>query len=627
MQIITSLEELRQKAVGYRAVPVAGELFSDVRTPIEVLRILKNVSSHCFLFESVENQEIWGRYTFLGFDPKEEIAFTGGKNPRGRIEEVLKEYKSPRMENLPSFTGGLVGYFSYDYVKYSNPKLKLDAKDEEGFKDVDVMLFDKVIAFDNVKQKIIIMVTVKTDELEKNYENAVQTIKKIAKLIIRGEMKKEQPGCLKTEFKPLFQKDEYCRMVEKAKEYIYQGDIFQVVLSNRLEAEYEGSLLNTYRIMRTTNPSPYMFYFSSDDMEVAGASPETLVKLENGVLHTFPLAGTRPRGKDRQEDLALEEDLLADEKECAEHNMLVDLGRNDIGKISKFGTVEVEEYMQVLRYSHVMHIGSTVRGQIRDDKTALDAVEAVLTAGTLSGAPKYRAMEIINELENNKRGIYGGAVGYLDFTGNLDTCIGIRLAYKKNGKVFVRSGAGIVADSVPEKEFQLIGTIEPDIKVIRNDEMTVEEVKALNPQLIILSPGPGRPDQAGICEEVVKKLGSSIPILGVCLGHQAICEAYGGKIIHAKKLMHGKTSIARLDRSRVLFKEMDAEIKVARYHSLEADPDTLPAELFVTAMADGEIMAVEHKKYPVYGLQFHPESILTPKGIDILRNVVESIRK
>ena len=426
MQIITSLEELRQKAVGYRAVPVAGELFSDVRTPIEVLRILKNVSSHCFLFESVENQEIWGRYTFLGFDPKEEIAFTGG----------------------------LVGYFSYDYVKYSNPKLKLDAKDEEGFKDVDVMLFDKVIAFDNVKQKIIIMVTVKTDELEKNYENAVQTIKKIAKLIIRGDMKKEQPGCLKTEFKPLFQKDEYCRMVENAKEYIYQGDIFQVVLSNRLEAEYEGSLLNTYRIMRTTNPSPYMFYFSSDDMEVAGASPETLVKLENGVLHTFPLAGTRPRGKDRQEDLALENDLLADEKECAEHNMLVDLGRNDIGKISKYGTVEVEEYMQVLRYSHVMHIGSTVRGQIRDDKTALDAVEAVLPAGTLSGAPKYRAMEIINELENNKRGIYGGAVGYLDFTGNLDTCIGIRLAYKKNGKVFVRSGAGIVADSIPEKEFQ-----------------------------------------------------------------------------------------------------------------------------------------------------------------------------
>ena len=463
MQITTTLEELRQKAAGYRAVPVAGELFSDVRTPIEVLRILKNASSHCFLFESVENQEIWGRYTFLGFDPKEEIAFTDGDDPRERIETVLKEYKSPRMENLPSFTGGLVGYFSYDYVKYSNPKLKLDAKDEEGFKDVDVMLFDKVIAFDNVKQKIIIMVTVKTDELEKNYETAVQTIKKIAKMIIRGEMKKEQPGCLKTEFQPLFQKDEYCRMVERAKEYIYQGDIFQVVLSNRLAAEYEGSLLNTYRIMRTTNPSPYMFYFSSDDMEVAGASPETLVKLENGVLHTFPLAGTRPRGKNRQEDFELEKDLR----------------RNDIGKISKYSTVEVEEYMQVLRYSHVMHIGSTVKGQIRDDKTALDAVEAVLPAGTLSGAPKYRAMEIINELENNKRGIYGGAVGYLDFTGNLDTCIGIRLAYKKNGKVFVRSGAGIVADSIPEKEFQeCINKAKAVVEAIEKaQQMAVEEGK------------------------------------------------------------------------------------------------------------------------------------------------------
>ena len=470
MKITPTLEECKNIAAegDYGVIPISTELYADMTTPIEVLRILKKVSGHVYLLESAEADKRWGRYSFLGYDPLLEITCYNGMTTikseltsrtdsgdvRGIIRSVMEENKSPKLPGLPSFTGGLVGYFSYDYIKYSEPTLRLDAKDEEGFKDVDVMLFDKVIAFDNVKQKIIIMVTVKADELEKNYEDAVQTIKKIAKLIIRGDMKKEQPGCLKTEFKPLFQKDEYCRMVENAKEYIYQGDIFQVVLSNRLEAEYEGSLLNTYRIMRTTNPSPYMFYFSSDDMEVAGASPETLVKLENGVLHTFPLAGTRPRGKDRQEDLALEKDLLADEKECAEHNMLVDLGRNDIGKISNYGTVEVEEYMQVLRYSHVMHIGSTVRGQIMDDKTALDAVEAVLPAGTLSGAPKYRAMEIINELENNKRGIYGGAVGYLDFTGNLDTCIGIRLAYKKNGKVFVRSGAGIVADSIPEKEFQ-----------------------------------------------------------------------------------------------------------------------------------------------------------------------------
>ena len=256
------------------------------------------------------------------------------------------------------------------------------------------------------------------------------------------------------EVKPLFDKDTFCGMVERAKKYIYEGDIFQIVLSNRLSAPFEGSLLNTYRMLRTLNPSPYMFYFSGTDMEVAGASPETLVKLENGILHTFPLAGTRPRGKTEAEDKTLEAELLEDEKELAEHNMLVDLGRNDLGKISKFGTVEVEKLHSIERYSHVMHIGSTVRGEIKDEFDALDAINAVLPAGTLSGAPKIRACQLIGELENNKRGIYGGAIGYIDFTGNMDTCIAIRIAYKKNGKVFVRSGAGIVADSVAEKEYQ-----------------------------------------------------------------------------------------------------------------------------------------------------------------------------
>ena len=375
------------------------------------------------------------------------------KHPGEKIKEILKEYTSPKIKELPTFTGGLVGYFSYDYIKYSEPKLNLDADDEEGFKDVDLMLFDKVIAFDNFSQKIIVIANAKTDNLEEDYNKCVDEINKIIELIKTGEMVNVNPGKITSEFRPLFTEKEYCEMVEKAKHYIYEGDIFQVVLSNRLEADYEGSLLNAYRVLRTINPSPYMFYFSSDDIEVAGASPETLVKLEDGVLHTFPLAGTKPRGKTKEEDDELEKKLLSDEKERAEHNMLVDLGRNDIGKISRFGTVEVENYMDILRYSHVMHIGSTVKGEIRDDKTSLDAVDAVLPAGTLSGAPKIRAMEIINELENNKRGIYGGAIGYIDFTGNLDTCIAIRTAFKKNGKVFVRSGAGIVADSVPESEY------------------------------------------------------------------------------------------------------------------------------------------------------------------------------
>ena len=274
------------------------------------------------------------------------------------------------------------------------------------------------------------------------------------KLIRNGEKKKEDDGRLLGKVTPLFDKEEFCSMVEKAKNYIREGDIFQVVLSNRLSAPFEGSLLNTYRVLRTINPSPYMFYFSGTDMEIAGASPETLVRLKNGILHTFPLAGTKPRGKTAEEDRALEEELLADEKELAEHNMLVDLGRNDLGKISRFRTVQVEKFHTIQRFSHVMHIGSTVRGEIREDKDALNAVEAVLPAGTLSGAPKIRACQIIGELEKNRRGIYGGAIGYIDFTGNMDTCIAIRIVYRKNGRVFVRSGAGIVADSVPEKEFE-----------------------------------------------------------------------------------------------------------------------------------------------------------------------------
>jgi anthranilate synthase component 1 len=301
---------------------------------------------------------------------------------------------------------------------------------------------------------MIIIANAATDNLADNYIKAVEDITAIIELIKHGEEADIEPARMKSEYRSLFDEKNFCEMVEKAKKYIYEGDIFQVVLSNRLEADFEGSLFDTYRVLRTINPSPYMFYLSGDDIEVAGASPETLVKLENGVLHTFPLAGTRPRGRDAAEDKELERELLADEKERSEHNMLVDLGRNDIGKISKFGSVEVEKYMSIERFSHVMHIGSTVKGDIRDDLSATDAVDSILPAGTLSGAPKIRACEIINELENNKRGIYGGAIGYIDFTGNLDTCIAIRIAFKKNGKVFVRSGAGIVADSVPEKEFR-----------------------------------------------------------------------------------------------------------------------------------------------------------------------------
>ena len=471
MKIMPTLAEVKEIAstAKYTVLPVSCEILSDFITPIETMKILKNVSEHCYMLESAQADETWGRYTFLGFDPKMEITCIGGMmngvleagklkyvtgNPSDYLRKVLSQYKSPRIEGMPPFTGGLVGYFSFDYLGYSEPSVRTQAEDSEKFRDVDLMLFDKVIAFDNIRQKIILIVNMALDEVETNYNKAVWELRQLIQLLRSGEKKDEPGGKLLGEVTPLFSREQFCGMVEKAKNYIREGDVFQIVLSNRLSAPFEGSLLNTYRVLRTINPSPYMFYFSGTDVEIAGASPETLVKLENGVLHTFPLAGTRPRGKTEAEDCALEAELLADEKELAEHNMLVDLGRNDLGKISKFGTVQVEKLHCIERFSHVMHIGSTVRGEIREDKDALDAIEAVLPAGTLSGAPKIRACQLIGELENNKRGIYGGAIGYIDFTGNMDTCIAIRIAYKKNGKVFVRSGAGIVADSNPEKEFE-----------------------------------------------------------------------------------------------------------------------------------------------------------------------------
>lgn len=467
MRFSPSLEEVRRIAADgrYNVLPVSCEILSDITTPIEAIKKLKNVSTHCYLLESAQQNEKWGRYTFLGYDPKMEITCMNGEMKAGNIRiktddpsaflrQILADYKSPRFANLPPFTGGLVGYFSYDYLGYSEPSVRTDVQDTEAFKDVDLMLFDRVIAFDNFRQKIILIVNMPLDDPETGYNKAVMELKQMRELLCHGAPKEEPGGRLLGEVTPLFDRESFCGMVEKAKHHIREGDIFQIVLSNRLSAPFEGSLLNTYRVLRTINPSPYMFYFSGTDVEVAGASPETLVKLEDGVLHTFPLAGTRPRGRTDEEDRALEAELLADAKELAEHNMLVDLGRNDLGKISRFGTVQVEQLHTIERFSHVMHIGSTVRGEIRPDRDALDAIEAVLPAGTLSGAPKIRACQLIGELENNKRGIYGGAIGYIDFAGNMDTCIAIRIAYKKNGRVFVRSGAGIVADSVPEKEFE-----------------------------------------------------------------------------------------------------------------------------------------------------------------------------
>ncbi|MDR2393609.1 MAG: anthranilate synthase component I family protein [Treponema sp.] len=461
-------ESLKTLAQAYPLIPVFKILPAHTRSPLDTFRILKTLSRQCFILESLEDTEHWGRYTFLGYDPKLEITCTNGtvriKNgtclqfqthdPGSYIKHILEENRSPCLPELPPFSGGLVGYFSYDYIKYQEPTLNLDAADAEGFKDLDLMLFDKLIAYDHTLGRLILINHIKTNALKENYNRALGELEHLAALIQTATVVEPMPLRICSSFRWLFDKEQYCTMVQRAKAYIREGDIFQVVLSNRLEAEAEGSLFHTYQVLRRLNPSPYMFYFSSDDLEIAGASPETMVKLVGDEVFTFPLAGTRPRGKTQEEDAALEQDLLRDAKELAEHTMLVDLGRNDLGKIAAFGSVRVKKYRSVEKFSHVMHLGSTVQGRLVAGKSALDAIDAVLPAGTLSGAPKIRSCQIINELENNKRGIYGGAIGYLGFAGAMDTCIAIRLVFKKNGKVFIRSGAGIVADSVPSLEFE-----------------------------------------------------------------------------------------------------------------------------------------------------------------------------
>jgi len=449
----------------YKVIPVCKEIYADIITPIAMLRKLAQQSQQYYLLESIEGGERWGRYSFLGFDPvvhvtcKNHIVAVEGsetksietQNPMDVIREILAEYKSPQLSYMPPFTGGFVGYFSYEMIGYTEPVLKLK---NSNFQDVDLMLFDKVIAYDHLKQKISVVVNMKAKSGELGYQKAEQEIERIVQMITDSTPLPMEAADAAPEFTCNVTKEEYCAMVERTKEYIFNGDIFQAVISRRFEAEYKASLLNTYRVLRTTNPSPYMFFLQNGDVQIAGTSPETLIKLAGEKLTTFPVAGSRPRGKTQEEDESLEQELMADEKELAEHNMLVDLARNDVGRIAAYSSVKVEAYQIIHRYSKVMHIASIVGGKLRKDKDACDAIAAMLPAGTLSGAPKIRACQIIDELEPQARGIYGGAVGYLDFSGSMDMCIAIRMAVKKENKVFVQAGAGIVADSVPETEYE-----------------------------------------------------------------------------------------------------------------------------------------------------------------------------
>lgn len=462
--IIPTYEQAKQYEKDYTYIPVCREILADDVTPILMLRKLAALDEQYFLLESVEGGNL-GRYSFLGYHPKLSVSCKNGVvkvkengmvrilsgKPKEALQSLLEQYRSPQIEGLPTFTGGLVGYFAYETIQYAEPKLHIKQSDVNDF---ELMMFDKLLAFDQVMHKLCIIVNARTADGEAGYNKAVEEIDTfIETLRITEPIPYEKPQKA-PEFTCNLSKEEYCSMVEKTKHYIKEGDIFQGVISRRFEADYEGSLLNAYRVLRTTNPSPYMYYMQIKDMQIAGTSPETMVKLTNGRLMTFPVAGTRQRGKSIEEDQALEKELLADEKECAEHNMLVDLARNDLGRIAEYGSVKVADYMAIHRFSKVMHIASTVVGELAKGKTCADTIEALLPAGTLSGAPKFRACEIIDELEPEARGVYGGAIGYMDFSGNLDVCIAIRTAVKKGKKVYVQAGAGIVADSIPENEYQ-----------------------------------------------------------------------------------------------------------------------------------------------------------------------------
>lgn len=497
-------DTIRKLAKKYTVIPISRELFGDSTTPIAVIRKLAQKSSRYYLLESVEGGEKWGRYSFLGCDPvmrvtcrriQEKLPENGcgsdaedsgerdsteaklskeGRNRKvagvvieenGRkrrietarpleiLRDILKDYKAPVLPELPPFTGGFVGYFAYSMIGYAEPVLDIK---EGNFSDYDVMLFDKVIAYDHLRQKLILIVNMKTDRVTENYGKACVELEKLEALM-RGELPEPEFEKEEIHFTCATAKEDYCRQVERTREYIRSGDIFQAVISRQFQSTMRQNLLNAYRVLRTTNPSPYMVYLHTEDEELMCTSPETLVRLGKGRLATFPVAGSRPRGRTEDEDRALTEELLRDEKELSEHNMLVDLGRNDLGKISRFGSVAVTEYQMVHKYSRIMHICSQVEGDLREDLDALDAIEAVLPAGTLSGAPKIRACQIIEELEREPRGIYGGAVGYIDFTGNMDTCIAIRMAVRKDDVVYVQAGGGIVADSVPETEYEESG--------------------------------------------------------------------------------------------------------------------------------------------------------------------------
>ena len=464
----------RQSAEGMNFVPVFRQLISDTLTPVSAYCRLHDEESS-FLFESVVGGERVGRYSCLGAGPflqfdafDRQIVLTEGDetkryvvdDPLEHLHQMIEDYRAPHLDSLPRFCGGAVGYAGYDTVRYTE-RLLNPPHDDRKLPDMSFALYDRMVIFDQIQKTIQVVVhaDVRKGNLQEAYDQACRRVDALCTQLNTPTEKLHLADISRTgdpqiPFRSNFTREGYEAAVEKSKEYIRAGDIFQVVLSQRLAVTTTASSLDIYRALRVVNPSPFMFLLRTPAVNLIGSSPEIMVRVEDGKTTIRPLAGTRRRGKTPAEDLALEKELLADEKERAEHVMLVDLARNDVGRVAEYGSVELSDVMHVERYSHVMHFSSTVTGKLAAGKTALDALRAGLPAGTLSGAPKVRAMEIIDELEPNRRGPYGGAVGYLDFTGHMDTCIALRTIVMLGQTAYVQAGAGIVADSVASSEYE-----------------------------------------------------------------------------------------------------------------------------------------------------------------------------
>lgn len=706
-------------------IPVYQEISADLLTPVAAYLRLSKDEKQSFLLESVTGGENISRYSYIAAgDFRTFKANDKDGDPLITLEKELNLVKYAKLPGINYFTGGAVGYISYDCVRFFEPHTaRVEIQDTLKLPNAVLMFVDNLVVFDHLRHCIIIVSHFRVTENIKNkkdieieYERVKSTINSIRKTLEMDHtpLPDQKPIELGPEAVSNVGKDGYEGFVKNLKKYIKAGDVIQTVPSQRFTKKTNLHPFNAYRQLRSVNPSPYMFYIDLHDFQIVGASPEMLVKVDEGKVYTNPIAGTIRRGKTPEEDDALAEQLLGDLKERSEHLMLVDLGRNDVNRVCDPNTVKVDSLMHIERYSHVMHIVSNVSGYLRKDKTRFDAFRSVFPAGTVSGAPKVRAMELIYNLEKDKRGIYAGAVGTFSYGNSINTGIAIRTMLFKNGNVYLQSGGGIVFDSDPEFEYyetvnkllanvkaieaaekyyhsiqnlsntsmdiegekvtkkrkvhkdddninfnklknikvtnetkhdniekknitvmidnydsftfnvyQCLSQLGANLVVFRNDEVLVKDIIKLNPRNIVISPGPGHPRDAAISNDIIKYFAGKIPILGICLGEQCMYEIYGGTVTFAGEIIHGKTTPIQHD-GKGLFKGLPQEIHCTRYHSLAGSKSTLPESLEITSTTrSGIVMGVRHKTFVMEGVQFHPESVGSEFGLEILSNFLK----